>query len=55
MAVVGLTVVDKLFGKGFDPVGQQVEFNGIRFRIIGVLEPKGSNGRRSVPAAGSTR
>jgi putative ABC transport system permease protein len=44
VAVVGVTVVDKLFGKGFDPVGQQVEFNNIRFRIIGVLEPKGSNG-----------
>ena len=44
VAVIGQTVIDKLFGKGFDPVGQQVEFNGIRFRIIGVLEPKGSNG-----------
>jgi putative ABC transport system permease protein len=44
VAVVGVTVVDKLFGKGFDPVGQQVEFNNIRFRVIGVLEPKGSNG-----------
>jgi putative ABC transport system permease protein len=44
VAVVGQTVVDKLFGKGVDPVGQQVEFNNIRFRIIGVLEPKGSNG-----------
>ena len=44
VAVVGVTVADKLFGKGFDPVGQQVEFNNIRFRIIGVLEPKGSNG-----------
>jgi putative ABC transport system permease protein len=44
VAVIGVTVVDKLFGKGFDPVGQQVEFNNVRFRIIGVLEPKGSNG-----------
>jgi putative ABC transport system permease protein len=44
VAVVGQTVIDKLFGNGIDPVGQQVEFNGIRFRIIGVLEPKGSNG-----------
>jgi putative ABC transport system permease protein len=44
VAVIGVTVIDKLFGKGVDPVGQQVEFNGIRFRIIGVLEPKGSNG-----------
>jgi putative ABC transport system permease protein len=44
VAVVGLTVVDKLFGPGVDPVGEQVEFNGIRFRIVGVLEKKGSNG-----------
>ena len=44
VAVVGVTVVDKLFGPGVDPLGEQVEFNNIRFRIIGVLEPKGSNG-----------
>jgi putative ABC transport system permease protein len=44
VAVIGETVVEHLFGKGFDPVGQQVEFNGVRFRIVGLLEPKGSNG-----------
>jgi putative ABC transport system permease protein len=44
VAVIGQTVIDKLFGKGVDPVGQQVDFNGVRVRIIGVLEPKGSNG-----------
>jgi len=44
VAVIGQTVIDKLFGKGVDPVGQQVEFNNIRFRIVGVLAPKGSNG-----------
>lgn len=44
VAVIGVTVIDKLFGKGVDPVGELVEFNGIRFRIIGVLEAKGSNG-----------
>jgi putative ABC transport system permease protein len=44
VGVIGVTVADKLFGKGVDPVGQQVEFNRIRFRIIGVLGPKGSNG-----------
>ena len=44
MALVGVTVVDHLFGKGVDPVGQQVEFNGVRFRIVGLLERKGSNG-----------
>jgi putative ABC transport system permease protein len=44
VAVIGQTVIDKLFGHGVDPVGQQVSFNDVRFRIIGVLEPKGSNG-----------
>ena len=44
VAVIGTTVVDKLFGKGVDPVGQQVEFNGVRMRIVGLLAPKGSNG-----------
>jgi putative ABC transport system permease protein len=44
VAVIGTTVVDKLFGPGVDPVGRQVEFNGIRFRIIGLQAPKGSNG-----------
>jgi putative ABC transport system permease protein len=44
VAVIGQTVIDKLFGKGVDPIGQQVDFNGVRVRIIGVLEPKGSNG-----------
>jgi putative ABC transport system permease protein len=46
VAVIGTTVVDKLFGPGVDPVGEQVEFNGIRFRIVGLQEPKGSNGFR---------
>ncbi len=44
VAVVGQTVVDHLFGKGVDPVGEQVEFNGVRFRIVGLQVKKGSNG-----------
>ncbi|HET9771021.1 MAG TPA: ABC transporter permease, partial [Acidimicrobiia bacterium] len=44
VAVIGHTVVDKLFGPGVDPVGQQVEFNGVRFRIVGLQVKKGSNG-----------
>jgi putative ABC transport system permease protein len=44
VAVVGQTVVDHLMGKGVNPVGQQVEFNGVRFRVIGLLDKKGSNG-----------
>ena len=44
VAVIGTTVVDRLFGKGVNPVGEQVEFNGIRFRIVGLQDKKGSNG-----------
>ena len=44
VAVIGTTVAEKLFGKGVNPVGEQVEFNGIRFRIIGLQDKKGSNG-----------
>src|SRR5947199_364853 len=44
VAVIGQTVVDHLWSKGFNPVGQQVAFNGVRFRIIGLLEKKGSSG-----------
>ena len=44
VAVIGQTVVDHLMGKGVDPVGQEVEFNGVRFRIVGLQVKKGSNG-----------
>ncbi len=44
VAVIGHTVVDKLMGPGVDPIGQQVEFNGVRFRIVGLQTKKGSNG-----------
>ena len=44
VAVIGTTVAERLFGKGVNPVGEQVEFNGIRFRIIGLQDKKGSNG-----------
>ncbi|HEV7862695.1 MAG TPA: ABC transporter permease [Acidimicrobiia bacterium] len=44
VAVIGRTVIQHLWGKGYNPVGQRVQFNGVRFQIIGVLEKKGSNG-----------
>ncbi len=51
VAVLGATVADELFGgTGVDPVGQvikvrsssQTQAGGIPFRIIGVINPKGS-------------
>ena len=44
VAVIGWTVIEHLMGKNVDPVGQMVEFNGVRFRIVGVQVRKGSNG-----------
>jgi putative ABC transport system permease protein len=44
VAVIGQTVIRKLWHRGYNPIGRDVQFNGIRFRIIGVLEKRGSNG-----------
>ncbi|MGH9008364.1 MAG: ABC transporter permease [Acidimicrobiia bacterium] len=44
VAVIGQTVIRKLWHKGYNPLGRDVQFNGIRFRIVGVLEKRGSNG-----------
>jgi len=43
VALLGQTVVTNLFGAQ-DPVGATVQFNGIDFKVAGVLTPKGSNG-----------
>jgi putative ABC transport system permease protein len=43
VAVLGQTVVDKLFGAGEDPLGAVVRIKDVSFRVIGVLEKKGQN------------
>jgi putative ABC transport system permease protein len=43
VCIVGKTVVDNLFPGGQNPVGQDIRFNKIPFKIIGVLESKGQN------------
>jgi putative ABC transport system permease protein len=43
VAVIGLTVVDRLFPDTF-PVGQNMRIGGINFRVIGVMEEAGSTG-----------
>jgi putative ABC transport system permease protein len=40
--VLGKTVVDKLFGASTDPVGETIRVRNLPFRVIGVLESKGS-------------
>lgn len=45
VAVLGPTAVENLFGfADVNPVGETIRMNGIPFRIIGVMESKGSSG-----------
>ena len=41
--MIGPTVVSNLFS-GQDPIGQTVQINGTNFQVVGVTQPKGSNG-----------
>jgi len=42
VAVIGQTVATRLFGT-YDPVGETVRINRVPFRIVGLLESKGSS------------
>lgn len=44
VVVLGQTVVTNLFGQGAVPVGLNAQFGGTTFQVIGVLQPKGTNG-----------
>jgi macrolide transport system ATP-binding/permease protein len=44
VCVLGKTVIANLYPEGFDPVGSEIEINKCRFRVIGILPVKGSNG-----------
>lgn len=39
VAVVGPALADKLFGPGVDPIGRQIEMEGLAFVVAGVLAP----------------
>jgi putative ABC transport system permease protein len=43
VCIVGKTVVEDIFA-GADPMGEQIRINNITFRVIGVMEEKGSMG-----------
>ena len=42
VAVLGSVVRDNLFGEGADPVGQTIRIRSQSFKVIGVMEAKGS-------------
>jgi putative ABC transport system permease protein len=41
VCVLGVTVKEKLFPDGTDPVGQTIRVDRVRLKVIGVLAPKG--------------
>ena len=43
VAVIGQTAAANLFGSA-DPIGDNVQFNGSNFQIVGLLKQKGTNG-----------
>ncbi len=43
VCVIGKTIVDNLFPNGGDPIGQEIRFNKIPLRVVGVLKSKGYN------------
>ena len=43
VCVIGTTVASELFPDGENPVGKVIRFGSIPFRIVGVLESKGTN------------
>jgi putative ABC transport system permease protein len=43
VAVLGQTVVDNLYGSGYDPVGQTVFIRNVPFQVVGVLKAKGQS------------
>ncbi len=43
VAVIGAQVYRDLFAVGSDPVGQKIRINGTGYRVIGIMEDKGSS------------
>jgi putative ABC transport system permease protein len=42
VTVLGQDVVDHLFDHGVDPVGQKISINNVAFKVVGVMERKGT-------------
>ena len=46
-AVIGQTIVNKLFPYGEEPLGQDIRIKGVPFKIIGILKEKGADAKGS--------
>lgn len=44
VAVIGPTVQKTVFGEGVNPIGEKIRIRGEVYQVIGVMEPKGSQG-----------
>ena len=44
VCLIGQTVAENLFGENVNPIGQNIRFKSIPFKVIGILEEKGENG-----------
>jgi putative ABC transport system permease protein len=47
VCVIGSYIAENLFGEAEEPVGQTLDVDGHRYRVVGVLEEKGSSFGRS--------
>lgn len=47
ICVLGRTVAERIFGKDIDPVGKQVELNGVIMTVAGIFYDKGNRGQDS--------
>lgn len=43
VVMLGQTVVEKIYGSGFSPVGSMVRINNVPFQVVAVLEKKGQS------------
>lgn len=47
VAVIGTRVQERLFAADVDPIGKDIQVNGIIFRVVGIFYDKGNQGRMS--------
>lgn len=43
VCLIGKTIIEKIFPKGTDPIGQTIRFKNIPMKVIGILAEKGEN------------